>query len=51
LPYVRRLAGGVDAALGADPGLARGVNVRGGTITYEPVAVAHAAATATAVEA
>jgi alanine dehydrogenase len=48
LPYVRRLAGGVDAALEGDPGLARGVNVRGGTITYEPVAIAHAAVTAVA---
>ena len=48
LPYVRRLAGGIDAALESDPGLARGVNVRDGSITYEPVAVAHAAATAVA---
>jgi alanine dehydrogenase len=48
LPYVRRLAGGVDAALEADPGLACGVNVRGGAITYEPVAMAYETATAVA---
>ena len=48
LPYIRRLAAGVDGALDADPGLARGVNVRDGAIAYEPVAVAHATATAVA---
>jgi alanine dehydrogenase len=38
LPYVRALARDVAGALGADPGLARGVNVRDGEIVYEPVA-------------
>ena len=37
-PYVQRLAGGVDAALKADPGLADGVNTYGGVLTCEPVA-------------
>jgi len=42
LPYVRRLADdGVDAALAADPGLARGLNVQAGRIVYEPVALAY----------
>jgi alanine dehydrogenase len=44
LPYARRLAAGVDGALAADPGLARGLNVRGGEITYGPVADVHGAA-------
>jgi alanine dehydrogenase len=44
LEYVRRLADlGTDHALEADPGLAKGVNVRGGEITYGPVAEAMAA--------
>jgi alanine dehydrogenase len=43
MPYVRRLAGqGVEAALGADAAFARGLNVRGGEIVYEPVARAFA---------
>ena len=43
MPYVRRLAErGVDAALEADPALAKGLNVRGGEIVYEPVARAYA---------
>ena len=42
LPFIVRLANmGRDAALQADPGLARGVNVRGGAITYPAVAEAH----------
>ena len=32
LPYVRALAGGLDAALEGDPGLARGVQLRAGEI-------------------
>jgi len=44
LGYVRRLASlGVDAALAEDEGLAKGLNVRAGKITYLPVAEAHAA--------
>jgi hypothetical protein len=43
LPYVHRLASvGVDAALADDPGFARGLNVKNGEITYEPVATAFA---------
>jgi alanine dehydrogenase len=42
LPYVRRLAAGVRAALAADPGLAKGLNVDAGDITCEPVAAAYA---------
>ena len=43
LPYVRRLATvGVDAALAEDPGFARGLNVKNGEISYEPVAKAFA---------
>jgi alanine dehydrogenase len=39
MPYVRRLADeGVDAALEADTAFARGLNVGGGEIAYEPVA-------------
>jgi len=46
LPYVRRIADlGVDAALAADPGLARGLNVAAGEIVYAPVAEAFATAT------
>jgi alanine dehydrogenase len=41
MPYVRRLANmGVDAALDADVCFARGLNVKGGEIVYEPVAKA-----------
>jgi alanine dehydrogenase len=41
LPYVLALAEhGVDGALARDPGLARGLNVRGGEITYGAVAEA-----------
>jgi alanine dehydrogenase len=41
LPYVLALAEhGVDGALERDPGLARGLNVRGGEITYGAVAEA-----------
>ncbi len=43
LPYVRRLANhGVDKALSADPGFARGLNTRGGELTHEAVAAAFA---------
>ena len=43
LPYVRLLASrGVDAALAEDPCFARGLNVKDGEITYEPVAEAFA---------
>jgi alanine dehydrogenase len=42
-PYVEQLANlGLDAALEAEPGLAKGVNVRGGEIVYAPVANAYA---------
>lgn len=41
LPYVLRLASGVDAALAADPGLARGLNVKGGEIVNAEVAAAY----------
>ena len=42
LPYVEAIAGkGVREAVGADPALARGVNVLGGRVTYEAVAEAH----------
>ena len=42
LPYVEAIAGkGVRKAVGADPALARGVNVLGGRVTYEAVAQAH----------
>jgi alanine dehydrogenase len=41
IPYVRRLADlGVDAALAADPGLARGLNTRAGALTHDAVAAA-----------
>lgn len=43
LPYVRRLANlGVDAALAADPGLARGLNTRAGALTHDAVVAAFA---------
>jgi alanine dehydrogenase len=43
LPYVRRLANlGVDAALAAGPGFARGLNTRAGAITHDAVAAAFA---------
>jgi len=42
LPYLLRLASqGVDAAVRADAGLAKGVNLSGGKITYREVADAH----------
>ncbi|MCY4612520.1 MAG: alanine dehydrogenase [Nitrospira sp.] len=42
LPFIVRLAGmGIEAALWADPGIARGVNVRQGAVTYPAVAEAH----------
>jgi alanine dehydrogenase len=42
LPYVEAIAGrGLEAAVEADPALARGVNVLGGRVTYEAVAAAH----------
>lgn len=41
LPYAMRIAElGLDQALAADPALARGLNVRGGEITYSAVAEA-----------
>jgi alanine dehydrogenase len=43
LPYVKALAGGIDAALAADPGLQSGVNVRAGEILVPAVAEALAA--------
>jgi alanine dehydrogenase len=43
LPYLRRIAGlGADAALAADPGLARGLNTRAGALTRDAVAAAFA---------
>jgi len=40
MPYVLRLADqGVHRALSADPGFMRGLNVAGGKVTYEPVAL------------
>jgi alanine dehydrogenase len=42
LPYVEEIAQyGLDGAVRIDPGLARGVNVMRGRITYEAVAEAH----------
>lgn len=38
LPFVLKLAGGVEAALAADPHLANGVNVWKGAVTHEAVA-------------
>ncbi|WP_309067063.1 alanine dehydrogenase [Microbacterium sp.] len=40
LPYVRRLAEGVEAAIGSDPALALGVNTREGAIVHRGVAEA-----------
>jgi len=41
LPYVLELANrGFEAAVGADPALARGVNAHGACVTYQPVAEA-----------
>ena len=41
LPYVLRLAGkGAEAAMDADPGLAKGLNIYDGQVTYEAVAEA-----------
>jgi alanine dehydrogenase len=40
LPYVLRLAGGVDAALAADPGLLRGLNAKAGKVAHPAVAAA-----------
>ena len=45
LPYVLRLADGVDAALAAEPGLAEGVNVRGGEIVNPAISSAFADST------
>jgi alanine dehydrogenase len=43
LPRVRQLANlGVDAALAADAGLARGLNTRAGRLTHDAVAAAFA---------
>jgi alanine dehydrogenase len=41
LPYLLRLAGGVDAALAADPGLAKGLNTKAGKLLHPAVAAAH----------
>jgi alanine dehydrogenase len=42
LPYVEAISEqGLHAAVAADPGLARGVNVLGGNVVYEAVAEAH----------
>ena len=42
LPYVEAIADrGLAGAVAADPALARGVNVLGGSVTYEAVAEAH----------
>jgi alanine dehydrogenase len=41
LPYALRLASGVDAALAADPGLAKGLNAIGGRLVHPGVAAAH----------
>ncbi|MGH3441198.1 MAG: alanine dehydrogenase [Nitriliruptorales bacterium] len=41
MPYAVRLANGVRAALSADPGLAKGVNVAEGEVTNQGVAEAH----------
>ena len=38
LPYVRRLAAGIDRALAADPGLAAGLMVRDGRIVHAGLA-------------
>lgn len=42
LPYIVRLASeGVDRAIRSDPGLAKGINLRGGQVTCQGVAEAH----------
>ena len=41
LPYVLRLARGVDAALDTDPGLAGGLNTKAGKVLHPAVAAAH----------
>ena len=42
IPFIVRLANvGIEASLRADPGIARGVNIRHGAITYPAVAEAH----------
>jgi alanine dehydrogenase len=41
LPYALRLASGVDAALAAEPGLAKGLNTAGGMVAHAAVAAAH----------
>ncbi len=41
LPYTLRLARGVDAALAADPGFAKGLNTAGGRVVHQAVAAAH----------
>lgn len=42
LPYVESIAArGLADAVASDPGLARGVNVAAGTVTYQAVAEAH----------
>ncbi len=42
LPFIVQLANrGIEVALQADPGIARGVNVRHGAVTYPAVAEAH----------
>ncbi len=42
LPFIVRLANrGIEATLQADPGIAQGVNVRHGAVTYPAVAEAH----------
>lgn len=42
LPFIVRLANrGIESALQVDPGIARGVNVRHGAVTYPAVAEAH----------
>ncbi|HTF51173.1 MAG TPA: alanine dehydrogenase [Pseudonocardia sp.] len=46
LPYIRRLAEeGIDTALANDSGFARGLNIKGGKIVYEPVARAYSQGT------
>jgi alanine dehydrogenase len=45
LPYVLRLAAGVDDAVERDPGLAEGLNVRGGAVVNHAVSEAFSAAT------
>jgi alanine dehydrogenase len=42
LPYALRLARGVDAALGADPGCAKGLNTVDGNLVHAAVAAAQA---------